>query len=132
MLGVIAKRLCKRICVQCKETYHPSRDEYDELVRGYGTAAWQSLGIEYTDEFRLSRGKGCEACNRGGFRGRVPLHELLVACEELRNLIQSHARTSELTSLARKNGMVTLMQDGIQKVLRGLTTFKQVRTVAMK
>jgi type II secretory ATPase GspE/PulE/Tfp pilus assembly ATPase PilB-like protein len=60
------------------------------------------------------------------------LHELLVACDELRNLIQAHARTSELTSLAMKNGMVRLMQDGIQKVLRGLTTFKQVRTVAMK
>lgn len=132
MLGVIAKRLCKRICPACKETYHPSREEYDELVRGYGTAAWHSLGVEYRDEFRLSRGSGCDACNRSGFRGRVPLHELLVACDELRNLIQSHARTSELTSLAMKNGMVTLMQDGIQKVLRGLTTFKQVRTVAMK
>lgn len=132
MLGVIAKRLCKRICPQCKETYHPSSDEYDELVRGYGMAAWQSLGIEYTDDLRLSRGKGCDACNRSGFRGRVPLHELLVACEALRNLMQSHARTSELISLATKNGMITLMQDGIQKVLRGLTTFKQVRTVAMK
>jgi type II secretory ATPase GspE/PulE/Tfp pilus assembly ATPase PilB-like protein len=132
MLGVIAKRLCKRICVRCKETYHPTRDEYDELVRGYGAAAGPSLGIQYTDEFRLSRGRGCDTCNRSGFRGRVPLHELLVGSEELRNLIQSHARTSELISLAMKNGMVTLMQDGIQKVLQGVTTFKQVRTVAMK
>ena len=132
MLGVIAKRLCKRICVRCQETYHPSREEYDELVRGYGAASWQMLGIQYRDEFRLSRGRGCEACNRSGFRGRVSLHELLVGSEELRNLIQSHARTSELISLAMKNGMVTLMQDGIQKVLHGVTTFKQVRTVAMK
>ncbi len=132
MLGVLAKRLCKRICRECREAYHPTRREYDELVRSYGAKHWPKLGVEYSDEFRLYRGRGCDACNGTGFRGRVPLHELLRASEEMKNLVQSRARTAEMLSLAMKEGMTTLVQDGIEKVLKGMTTFKQVRAVALK
>lgn len=132
ILGVIAKRLCKRLCTACKEPYAASVQEYEELVRSYGTQAWAQLGLSYDKNFQLFRGKGCDRCNRTGFKGRVPLHELLVGSEEMRNLIQSRARTQEILSLAMKEGMVTLLQDGIQKVLQGVTTLKQVRTVAMK
>ena len=132
MLGVLAQRLCKRICTQCKEAYHPSRQEYDELVQGYGTQDWPTVGIEYTADWSLYRGRGCEACNRTGFKGRIPLHELLRGSEEMKRLIQSRARTAEMLSLAMKEGMSTLVQDGIQKVLRGETTYRQIRAVAMK
>ncbi|MEP6932500.1 MAG: GspE/PulE family protein [Nitrospirota bacterium] len=132
MLGVLAQRLCKRICTQCKEAYHPSRQEYDELVQGYGTQDWPTVGIEYTADWILYRGRGCEACNRTGFKGRVPLHELLRGSEEMKRLIQSRARTADMLSLAMKEGMSTLVQDGIQKVLRGETTYRQIRAVAMK
>ncbi len=132
MLGVLAQRLCKRICTQCKEAYHPTRQEYDELVQGYGVQDWPTLGIEYRTDWSLYRGRGCEACNRTGFKGRVPLHEFLRGSEEMKRLIQSRAETADMLSLAMTDGMSTLVQDGIQKVLRGETTYRQVRAVAMK
>jgi len=132
MLGVLAQRLCKRICTQCKEAYHPSRQEYDELVQGYGAQDWPTVGIEYRADWSLYRGRGCEACNRTGFKGRVPLHELLRGSEEMKRLIQSRARTADMLSLAMREAMSTLVQDGIQKVLCGQTTYRQVRAVAMK
>ena len=132
MLGVLAQRLCKRICIQCKEAYHPSRQEYDELVQGYGAQDWPTLGIEYHADWSLYRGRGCEVCNRTGFKGRIALHELLRGSEEMKRLIQSRARTADILSLAMKEGLTTLVQDGIQKVLRGETTYRQVRAVAVK
>ncbi len=132
ILGVLAQRLCKRICPRCREPYHPSQQEYDELVRAYGPKAWEAVGVEYQDSLNLYRGRGCEACNGTGFRGRIAIHELMVNSEDMRNLIQTRARTSELHRLALKEGMTTLMQDGIRKILAGFTTFKHVRTVAIK
>ena len=132
MLGVLAQRLCKRICTQCKEIYHPTRTEYDELVQGYGAQEWSTLDIEYSTEWGLYRGRGCEACNRTGFKGRIPLHELLLPSEEIKQLIQTRSRTAEMLTLAMKEGMVTLVQDGVRKVLQGMTTYRQVRAVAMK
>jgi type II secretory ATPase GspE/PulE/Tfp pilus assembly ATPase PilB-like protein len=132
MLGVLAQRLCKRICTQCKEIYHPARTEYDELVQGYGAQEWSTLDIEYSAEWGLYRGRGCEACNRTGFKGRVPLHELLLPSEGIKQLIQTRSRTAEMLTLAMKEGMVTLVQDGVRKVLQGMTTYRQVRAVAMK
>ncbi len=132
MLGVLAQRLCKRICVQCKEAYHPSRQEYDELVQGYGAQDWHTVGIEYRADWSLYRGRGCEACNRTGFKGRVPLHELLLPSEGMKHLIQTRSQTAQMLTLAMKEGLVTLVQDGIRKALQGLTTYRQVRAVAMK
>jgi type II secretory ATPase GspE/PulE/Tfp pilus assembly ATPase PilB-like protein len=132
MLGVLAQRLCKRICIQCKEAYHPSRQEYDELVQGYGAQDWPTVGIEYRADWSLYRGRGCEACNRTGFKGRVPLHELLLPSEGMKHLIQTRSQTTQMLTLAMKEGLVTLVQDGIRKVLLGLTTYRQVRSVAMK
>jgi type II secretory ATPase GspE/PulE/Tfp pilus assembly ATPase PilB-like protein len=132
MLGVLATRLCKRICMQCMETYHPSRQEYEELVEGYGIRYWKRLNLEYNEKLTLSRGRGCEACRRTGFKGRVPLHELLVGSEEIKSLIQSRARTVEMLNMALRDGMTTLVQDGIRKVLLGITTYQQVRAVATK
>ena len=132
MLGILAMRLCKRICLHCKESYHPTQQEYDELVQGYGARYWEKLNVAYGEDFTLARGKGCDACNHSGFKGRVALHELLVATEDLKNLIQGRARTAEILSMAMRDGMVTLLQNGIQKVLRGVTTYRQVRAVAVK
>jgi type II secretory ATPase GspE/PulE/Tfp pilus assembly ATPase PilB-like protein len=132
MLGVLAQRLCKRICVQCKEAYHPSREEYDELVQGYGVEDWPRLGIDYCAEWILYRGQGCESCNRTGYRGRVALHELLLPSGNMKHLIQARSQTAQMLTLAMKEGLVTLVQDGIRKALQGVTTYRQVRAVAMK
>lgn len=132
MLGILAMRLCKRLCSHCKEAYHPTQQEYNELVQGYGAQYWEKQGVTYRDEWMLYRGRGCELCNDSGFKGRIALHELLVGTEEIKNLIQAKARTAEVLSVAMRNGMVTLLQNGIEKVLKGITTYKQVRAVAIK
>jgi type II secretory ATPase GspE/PulE/Tfp pilus assembly ATPase PilB-like protein len=132
MLGVLAQRLCKRICKDCKEDYHASQEEYNELVHGYGTEYWENLGVTYSPSFKLSRGRGCEACNKTGFKGRIALHELLLGTDRMKRLIQSKAKTEEMLKVALEEGMTTLVQDGILKVLQGHTTYKQVKTVAIK
>ena len=132
MLGVLATRLCKRICAQCKEAYHPSRKEFDELVEGYGTRFWKPLAMQYSEQLTLYRARGCEACRHTGFKGRVPLHELLLGTEDMKQLIQGKARTAEMLPKAIESGMVTLLQDGILKTLQGLTTYRNVRAVAIE
>jgi type II secretory ATPase GspE/PulE/Tfp pilus assembly ATPase PilB-like protein len=132
MLGVLAQRLCKRICKDCKEEYRPSQEEFDELIQGYGAAYWEKLGVTYNASFKLFRGRGCEACNKTGFKGRIGLHELLLGTDQMKRLIQSKAKTEEMLKVALTEGMTTLVQDGILKVLQGHTTFKQVKAVAIK
>jgi type II secretory ATPase GspE/PulE/Tfp pilus assembly ATPase PilB-like protein len=132
MLGVLAQRLARRVCKDCKEQYTGTKEEYDEIRQGYGPDLWDKLGIPHDTSFRLSRGKGCETCNRNGFKGRVALHELLLGTDTLKRLIQTKAKTEEMVKAAIEEGMTTLMQDGIQKCLQGLTTFKEVKAVAIK
>jgi len=132
MLGVLAQRLSRRICKDCKEQYVGSKEEYEELRQGYGPEYWDKLGIKQDNTFRLSRGKGCETCNRTGYKGRVALHELLEGTERMKKMVQSKARTEEMMKVALEEGMTTLVQDGIQKVLQGLTTYKEVKAVAIK
>lgn len=132
MLGVLAQRLTRRICKDCKEQYVGTAAEYEEIRQGYGPEHWDKLGIPQNDTFRLSRGKGCETCNRTGFKGRVALHELLLGSERIKRLIQTKARTEEMVHAAIEDGMTTLMQDGVHKTLQGHTTFKEVKAVAIK
>jgi type II secretory ATPase GspE/PulE/Tfp pilus assembly ATPase PilB-like protein len=131
MLGVLAMRLCKRICQDCKEPYRPAEEECNELAAGYGDE-WHRLQAEYGASFPLYRGRGCASCAHTGFKGRVPLHELMTGSQSIKSLIQGRARTADLLYMAQQEGMTTLMQDGIRKVLQGLTTYKQVRAVAAK
>jgi type II secretory ATPase GspE/PulE/Tfp pilus assembly ATPase PilB-like protein len=132
LLGVLAQRLVKRICDRCKQPYHPERSEYDELARAYGKEEFEGLGHKYDDKFTLYRGKGCADCNRSGYRGRAGIHELLIATEEMKRLIQTKARVAEMLTQAKAEGMTTLVQDGVLKSLSGLTDFRQVKAVAIK
>ena len=132
MLGVLAQRLCKRVCSNCREEYRGAKEEYEEMVAGYGADYWEKLGVKYDSNFKLVRGKGCEGCAKTGFKGRIALHELLLGTDRMKRLIQSKAKTEEMVNLAMQEGMTTLVQDGIQKVLRGYTTYKQVKSVAIK
>jgi type II secretory ATPase GspE/PulE/Tfp pilus assembly ATPase PilB-like protein len=132
MLGVLAQRLTRRICKDCKEQYVGTAIEYEEIRQGYGPEHWDKLGIPQDNTFRLARGKGCETCNRTGFKGRVAIHELLLGSDKIKRMIQTKARTEEMLRTALEEGMTSLMQDGVQKVLLGQTTFKEVKAVAIK
>ncbi|MBI3757297.1 MAG: type II/IV secretion system protein [Deltaproteobacteria bacterium] len=132
LLGIVAQRLVRIICPQCKEMYHPTKEEYDALAHGYSEEAFAQLHVLYNDDFVLARGLGCETCRHTGYKGRIGLHELLIATPEFKGLLYAHASVVELRRLAVAQGMTSLLQDGIQKCLQGLTDYNQVRAVAMK
>ena len=133
LLAVLAQRLVKRICPDCKEEYHPDEDEYAELEHAFGgKEETAKFGIEFNDDFVLFRGKGCTSCNSSGYRGRAGIHELLVANDPMKRLIANKARVAEMVTAAKTDGMTTLVQDGILKALDGLTDVKQVKAVAIK
>jgi len=132
LLGVLAQRLVRTICRDCKERYHPPKEEYDALAYGYGEEAFAKLGISYDNNFFLYRGKRCDSCNQTGYKGRTGIHELLVATDEIKNFIHSRATVDHLFKVAVEQGMMTLLQDGILKSIQGLTDYKQVKSVAMK
>jgi type II secretory ATPase GspE/PulE/Tfp pilus assembly ATPase PilB-like protein len=132
LLGVLAQRLVRTICSACKESYHPPEDTFIELQEAYGREAFAALGVQYTPEFMLYRGKGCQTCNNTGYKGRMGIHELLINNDEVRRLIQTRARVTEIVQAAQRDGMTTLVQDGVQKALRGMTDLAQVKAVASK
>ncbi len=131
LLGVLAQRLVKTLCRHCKERYHPRRDEFDALVRAYD-GDFDALGFEYSEQFFLYRSKGCPECGNRGYLGRAAIHELLVASDKIKSLIQNRTQSEELRAQAEREGMTTLMQDGIRKVCLGLTDLIQVRKVCIR
>jgi type II secretory ATPase GspE/PulE/Tfp pilus assembly ATPase PilB-like protein len=131
LLGVLAQRLVRTFCKDCKETYHPTSEEYDALVRTYD-GDFDALGFPYKDDLVLYRPKGCSKCGNSGYRGRTGIHEIIVGTEPLKSLIQGRAKMEEIRAQAIQDGMTTLMQDGIRKVLLGQTDLLQVRKVCIK
>ncbi|MCD6320433.1 MAG: Flp pilus assembly complex ATPase component TadA, partial [Candidatus Desulfofervidaceae bacterium] len=132
LLGVLAQRLIRTLCKKCKEPYHPSEEEFKELVAEYGEEYFSRLGIKYTSDLTLYRAKGCDACGNSGYKGRMGIHELLVNDEYIKTLIKKRAPTEKIRKRAILNGMTTLKQDGIEKVFKGFTDLKEVRRVCIK
>jgi type II secretory ATPase GspE/PulE/Tfp pilus assembly ATPase PilB-like protein len=132
LLGILAQRLVRTLCKDCKEEYNPTQEEFAELMQEYGLESWDRLGVRYAPDFKLYRPKGCPKCGNTGYKGRMGIHELLVATDELKRKIQRRDPIEELRRQAMRDGMTTLLQDGIQKVIQGSTDFKQVRAVCIK
>ncbi len=141
LLAVLAQRLVRKLCVQCRQP-HPARpEEMEELLQDWlhpleGTAEAPAAGdvmAEWLERFgqdgrvSLYRPVGCSHCDQSGFRGRVGIHELMSVSRELRHMIQTGKRSDELQKRGLADGMRTLRQDGIEKVLAGLTTIEEVR-----
>ncbi len=127
LLGVLAQRLARRLCVQCRKPYNASDVEFQELAEHYGEEALRRK-LE-GEPLVLWRAEGCSECGNRGYKGRVALHELLVNDREIRLAIQRKASVDELRELAVSKGMTTLVQDGIDKCLQGLTDLRQVLAV---
>ena len=130
LLGVLAQRLARTLCKACKVAAPASAAQVEELRQAYGAAAFDALGLAAAAA--VWRGVGCAACNQSGYRGRVGLHELLVGTPEIKRLIQQRARIAEVAACAQQEGMTTLLQDGVLKVLAGVTDMHQVKAVASK
>ncbi len=131
MLGILAQRLVRRVCKNCGEDYHPAEEEFQALVQSYGAEAFEKTGMKYTKDLSLRRPVGCPECAGTGYRGRLAIHELMIGTDRVKRLVQKQAPVEDLRQQAIADGMTTLMQDGILKVLAGQTDFSQVRAVCI-
>ncbi|MCD4754883.1 MAG: Flp pilus assembly complex ATPase component TadA, partial [Deltaproteobacteria bacterium] len=132
LLGVLAQRLVKRLCPKCREAYQPDDNEKKHILQEYGVHPTQPLELSDLNEITLYRPKGCQHCNKTGFRGRLAIYELLMSDDGLKKFIQEKSPVAEIREHAMKQGMLTLKQDGIQKVLRGDTDLKQIRAACIR
>ena len=134
ILCILAQRLGRTLCKNCKKEYHPNESEYEELVREYGSQELfdKYVNIPYTDDLKLHKINGCDKCNNSGYAGRCGLHELLMGTDEMKNKIQNTAPVEDLLEQALGDGMTTLRQDGIGKIFGGLLDLIQVRKVCIK
>jgi type II secretory ATPase GspE/PulE/Tfp pilus assembly ATPase PilB-like protein len=151
LLGILAQRLGKRMC-SCKQPYVPEPAELTSFLREYceelmNTArfkadpkgAMEAVYKEWVKNYGNDKGQlqlykpvGCDKCGGSGFKGRCGLHELLIATDKLKKLIQEHARVAEMLAQCLEDGMRTLKQDGMEKCLTGVTHIKEVRAVCIK
>jgi type II secretory ATPase GspE/PulE/Tfp pilus assembly ATPase PilB-like protein len=138
--AVLAQRLVKSLCSKCKQAYDAEIPEIEDLAAEYviGTKLNPTEVLEQwktehmlENKFKLYRAVGCDHCSNTGYRGRLGLHELMVVTPSIKRLIQKHALVSDLLDGALTDGMRTLKQDGIIKVLQGQTDIGQVRSVAI-
>jgi type IV pilus assembly protein PilB len=114
--AVVAQRLVRMICEGCKREYTPTVKELSEI------------GLKKSDlkKTKFYKGSGCEKCNNTGYKGRTGIFEILVMSDKLRFLVTKRVQTASLREAARKQGMKTLREDGILRVLDGITTIEEV------
>ena len=152
LLGILAQRLARRLCPDCKKPHVATDEEIQAMLHEYSeelkaTPSWlqapevamQMLRAEWVKLYGNEKGElvihepmGCDKCSGTGYRGRVALHELLLGSDRVKKSIQEHARVAELLGIAIEEGMHTLKQDGMEKVLQGITDMRQVRSVCIK
>ena len=149
--GILAQRLAKRLCGKCKEAYTPDGEEVKQFMQEFTndlrqTDPWKKDAAgeakklydywikEYGKDGKLvfNRAKGCDACGGSGYKGRVGLHELMIASDAIKKMVQEKARVAELFVKSVEEGMSTLKMDGMEKVMMGTTDMKQVRAVCIK
>lgn len=130
-LGVMAQRLARRLCEKCREEYHPSEEEFEEIVTDYGKDHFETTGIEFTPDLTLFRPVGCGACSNTGYKGRLGIHELMEGTSKIKKMIKKQASSEELHKQAMEESMSTLKQDGILKAFQGLTDTGEIRRVCI-
>ncbi len=131
LLCILAQRLTRRLCDKCKVKYTPDDDEWSELVNEYGFEAFTLSGVD-RDRVQLAKACGCDNCNSSGYRGRLGIHELLVTSDAMKISIKAKVSTDVIRAQSIDGGMTTLKQDGILKVMQGLTDIHEIRRVCIK
>jgi len=130
-LGVLAQRLVRRLCKKCRKKYHPSEEEFEDIIMLYGKECFESSGIQYSPDLKLYRTDGCDICYGTGYKGRLGIHELMEGTKTIKRMIKKEATSEQLFAQAAKDGMTTLIQDGIAKVFEGLTDINEIKRVCV-
>jgi type IV pilus assembly protein PilB len=114
--AILAQRLVRRICSECRTEFDPSDDLLMEL----------QLPLETAREYSFYYGKGCARCNNSGYKGRVGLYELLHVTDEIRDMVETEASADDIRNVARSQGMTTLREAGLKLIFDGITTIDEV------
>ncbi len=131
-LAIVEQRLIKTLCPKCKEKYHPSQPEYEELAQAYGKEAFDTLNIPYSNSLNFFRPKGCEACGQTGYAGRACVSEIFVFAPPIKRMIRRKDSPEAIYSAGVSSGMTTLIQDGVRKVFEGYSDARHVRLTCLK
>ncbi len=131
LLCILAQRLARTLCDDCKESYRPTPQELEDLELEYGGTLFGG-DAKRKSELTLARPVGCGRCSGTGYRGRVGIHELLECTDTIKALVKRREDTEVVRRQAVADGMVTLRQDGILKVLQGMTDIHEIRRVCMR
>jgi len=121
IIGVLAQRLVRRICPDCRKSYQPHPEQLREL--GIKEVSFRKL------DRRFFRGDGCDNCRKTGYRGRIGIHELLVMSEGVKNTILESSDSDTIKKQGLKEKMITLRRDGVNKILHGLTTAEEILSI---
>ena len=152
LLGILAQRLAKTLCPSCKKSYRPDGQEIYQLAHEYcqellpigisdeeakphfdkQIESWRNSFAGSDNNFTLYKASGCKECSDTGYRGRIGLHELMIATPKIKHMILERTPAIDLHKECLASGMRTLKQDGIEKILQGYTDFTQVRKVCIK
>lgn len=133
LVGVVAQRLIRTLCGKCKQGYIAEDEEWEKLRHLYGEEMYD---IDFKDldrkEHELFKPMGCEKCGQSGYRGRMGIHEVLMGTPKMKKLVSKSAPVPDLVAQAVDDGMRTLLQDGIAKIINGHADLDMVRKVAYK
>ena len=130
-LGVLAQRLMRRLCPNCRKEYHLSKEEFEEIVTDYGAEHFEATGIRYSEDLVIYQPGSCYSCSGTGYKGRIVIHELMENTPQIKQLIKENANSEMLFAQAVNEGMTTLKQDGIHKVFQGITDILEVRRICI-
>ena len=130
-LAVLAQRLARRACNKCRKEYHPSNEEIESIRNVYGEEDFDSHAVKLTPETILYKSGSCEECHGTGYKGRFAIHELMEGTKKIKIMIKGEADTEKLFIQSKKDGMTTLIQDGILKAIEGTTDITEIRRVCV-
>jgi type II secretory ATPase GspE/PulE/Tfp pilus assembly ATPase PilB-like protein/tetratricopeptide (TPR) repeat protein len=130
-LAVLAQRLARRLCKKCRKEYHPNDDEIATIKSIYGNEDFAASGLELSTKSVLYKADSCDECHGTGYKGRFGIHELMEGTKAVKRMIKNEATSEELFVQASKDGMTTLVQDGVTKALSGLTDITEIRRVCV-
>jgi type IV pilus assembly protein PilB len=119
--AIMAQRLIRKVCVKCRQSYTPSEQEMKTL----------KLNPDEMKNATIVRGVGCNECSRTGYRGRMGIYEIFQITDDVRRLIYEKVPSNVIRTRARELGMRTLREDGVRKIMAGITTPEEVISITM-